>query len=206
MNFVKFVLKYLAIGCLIGAGIILVDQLFIRYGNPYEFEFMESLVDDLSKIYSDTIEFSGLGSEDTLTFFMFGKEIKFEERCKVFLKKFPSFRCNDSPHFTSIALSNARNLDETVLSIQRTAQDDTLEDIELDEFRVVRYFVDHDKLYDLMIEKRSEPQTEPSGNQIKFPEIPPMFTAYICKNELCFRISSGSRTKVEGLIAQIIAP
>jgi len=205
MSYIYFALKYLAIGLCLGAGIILADQLYFKYGNPHQIAVMEEMLEDLYDSQADIFDLGGLSSFPALSFHIFGSRVSFEERCTIYLRELPAIFCEDRPHLTSARLSRrSDNFEAQVENLQRIAVDGSFKDEEREEFRVIRWFTDNEKLSEVLNESRTEEASEPQGTRIVLPEPPPSFSAMICTDSKCFRISSASRTKVEGLLAQIL--
>ncbi len=206
MSLVYSSLKYLAIGICLGIGILAVDQLYFKYGNPHQITLMEGILEELYESQEDIFDFAGFNQFPSFSFHVLGKNLTLEEKCTVYLRERPNFRCQDEPHQTSGSLSVAENLEERFENIRRIAVDGTFIDSKHGTLHVVTWFTDVDKLSEVMDELRTEPRQDTQGIELPMPEIPPRFSAIVCSVETCLTISSLSRTKVEGLLAQILAP
>jgi hypothetical protein len=205
MTYVYSILKYLVIGICLGIGILLADQLYFKYGNPRQIAVMEEMLEELYESQSDLIDLRGLSSCPGFSFHVFGKSVNFEERCTIYLQQLPAVRCQDQPHSTSVRLSRRdEKFDAQMENVQRTAVDGSFRDEEREGFRVIRWFTDIEKLSEVLNESRTDDPLEPRGTPIEFPELPPLFSSMVCAEDTCITISSASRTKVEGLVAQIV--
>lgn len=204
MKLVASVLKYLAIGICLGIGILIVDQLYFKYGNPQQVVIMEELMEELVDLQLDPFDWQRVIGSLQFSFRVFDNEVRLEESCVVNLRERPGFWCHDDPHATRGGWSGADELEERIANIERIALQDSFVDTTRAELRVVQWFTDPEKLRAVFEEMRTEPLPEPQGVRIEFPDLPPRFSALLCDDAMCLTLSSGSRTKVKGLIAQIL--
>lgn len=206
MKYFLLSLKYLTIGCFLGMGILLVDQLFVKYGNPQRIVVMERLLSELYDSQSELLELTGVGSFPAVSFRVFEAEVKLEEPCQVHLSQWPGLTCNDYPHITSVSLSPRRdNLEEQLPNLERIAVDGTFKDETVGQFRVVRWTTDIEKLQRVFDESRTEPAPQPRGTPLSTMDMPQSYSAKVCFQSECLRISSGSKVKVEGLVSQVLS-
>ena len=204
MTYVYSALKYLLIGVCLGIGILLADQLYFKYGNPHQIAVMEEMLEELYESHADLFDLAGQSGFPEYSFSIFRKRVTFEEPCVTHLRKYPGFSCRDEPHSTRGDISSADVLDERIENIRRIAVDRTFSDQQTEGFRVVRWYTDIDKLSAVFEESRTEPRPEPRGTQLPVPDIPPRFTVLVCNEQICLSLASSSKTKVEGLLAQIL--
>lgn len=204
MKLIVSVLKYLAIGICLGIGILIVDQLYFKYGNPQQVVIMEELLDELYEIHGDLLGPVSPNLFPVFTFRVLDREVRFEEACVVALRERPGFWCQDEPHWTRGEWSGVEVLEKRVPNIKRIAADDTFLDEARGELRMLTWSTDPERLRIAMEEMRTDPRPELPGVRLELPDPPPRFSALICDDAMCLTLSSGSRTKVKGLIAQIL--
>ena len=204
MTYVCSALKYLVIGVCLGIGILLTDQLYFKYGSPHQIAVMEEILQELYESHSDLFDLAGLSGFPEYSFSVFQKRVTFEEPCITHLRKNPGFSCRDEPHSTRGDISSADVLDERIENIRRIAVDGTFAEQQTERFRIVKWFTDIDKLSAAFEESRTEPRPEPTGTQLPMPDLPLRFTALVCDEQMCLSLASSSKTKVEGLLAQIL--
>ncbi|MGY6586818.1 MAG: hypothetical protein ACXIUB_00875 [Wenzhouxiangella sp.] len=205
MTYIYSALKYLAIGFCLGIGIILADQLYLKHGSPHQIAVMEEILEELYESHADLFDFAGMSGFPEYSFTVFRSRVNFEEPCITHLRaENPSFRCEDDPHSTAGRISTAEVLDERIENIERIAVDGTFVDEMTEGFRVVRWFTDIEKLSSVLEESRTEPRPESRGTSFQMPDRPLRFSALVCDDKMCFTLSSASRTKVEGILVQII--
>jgi len=204
MTYVYSTCKYLAIGVCLGIGILLADQLYFKYGNPHQIAVMEGMLEELYESHADLFDLAGLSGFPEYSFSVFRKRVTFEEPCVTHLREHPGFSCSDEPHSTRGDVSSTDVLDERIENIRRIAVDGTFSEEQTETFRIVKWFTDTDKLYSVLEESRTEPRPEPSGTPLPMPDLPPRFSALVCNEQMCLTLSSSSKTKVEGLLVQIL--
>ena len=204
MTYVYSALKYLAIGVCLGIGILLADQLYFKYGNPHQIAVMEEILEELYESHADMFDLAGLSGFPEYSFSVFQKRVTFEEPCVTHLRKNPGFSCRDEPHSTRGDISSSEVLDERIESIRGIAVDGTFSEEQTGRFRVIKWFTDTDKLYSRLEESRTEPRPEPRGTPLPTFDLPPRFSALVCDEQVCLTLSSSSKTKVEGLLVQIL--
>jgi len=205
MKFFRFLFRYLFIGLLVGAGMLLIDQLYFVYGKPQQVVLLEELMEDFGDSQASLIDIAGLNKPPGLIFHAFGSEIRFEEPCDIYMTKWPSASCDDYPHLTTIHLTERReDFNEQIGNLELIAVDGSFRDEEIGRFRVVQYSTDSEKLNSLLGSRRAEPPPETEGTTFSIGDGSPSYSAQICSESECLKLFSGSRTKVAGLLAQVI--
>ena len=205
MKSLRFLFRYLFIGLLVGAGILLIDQLYFAYGKPQQVVLLEDLMEDFGDIQADVMDIAGLNKPPGIIFRAFGNEIRFEEPCEVFMTKWPRASCDDYPHFTTIRLSEkSEDFNEQIGNLELIAVDGSFRNEEIGRFRVVQYSGDKEKMSSWLNSRRVEQPRETQGTTFSIGDGSPSYSALICTEAECLTIFSGSRTKVAGLIAQAI--
>ena len=175
MKYVTFLLKYLIIGTFLGVGIVLVDDLFFKYGTPERKKIVERFAAELHETQSDLYQLTGVGNFPSVSLRVFGKNVELEEPCQVYISQWPSLRCDDYPHLTSISLSpRPDNLEERFTNVERIAVVGTFQDREVGDFRIVSWSTDAEKLQAALEDSRTEPAPAPKGSPLPDIDTPPI--------------------------------
>jgi len=206
MKYAAFLIKYLAIGILLGVGIVLVDELHFKYGTPARVEIMGEFADEINDGHSKLIEVFGAADFPLVKLNVFGQTVQLEESCQLFLEEWPALYCEDYPHISSIRLSQSRETqNDEILSLERIAVDGTFSEHIVGKFKVVSWLTDMNKLNEVFNEGRTEPVPQPEGTLLPMEHDLPSYSAKVCFEMECVTITSGSKNKIEGIIAQITA-
>jgi len=197
---------YLAIGVCLGIGIVLVDELYFRYGNPKSVEVAEEWKNNFTEAFNDFTFASPAAGFHEIRFRALGKEVRFEEPCTVvlMLDDESGIFCEDIPHQTSIDIHLITDLDGQSEAYESIARDQSFSDRLDDGYRIIRWISDIDKMNALFAGTGAAHSQNRNDLEGVFSTAPTFYSALVCEASECLQISSASHTKIEGIISQIL--
>ncbi|MBB6088486.1 hypothetical protein [Wenzhouxiangella marina] len=205
MKLAKKAFLICAAGALFGLGLLLVEQLYWRFGNPAQVHVMEDALNDLSRSLDDFTFASPLAGVHETRFRAFGRDVRFEEPCTVLLYRHGMrISCDDIPHQTTIELKIIDDLENWSEVTESISKDDSFSDENVEEFRLIRWISDSDKLSEAISGGNAAIDDSSTNLDDLFPSVPIFFSALVCREIECLVLSSASKIKLEGLISQLI--
>lgn len=206
MGLLKKCTQFIALGICLGVGFLLIDEIYNRYGNPKSVQIFQDQMNEFSEVLDDFTYASPLAGMHAVRVEVFATHFNFEEPCTVHLSLNggSGITCDDVPHFTSIDLRDVTDVTAQAAALKTIAREESFSEHLAGDFRIIRWISDSARMRALM--NGSEPETEPeqSGESGLLSETQTFYSALVCKENECLGLSSGSNTKIEGIIAQLV--